>query len=159
MSIVEIREDGRVMMQPVSPAVKTFFAEFERASNTFEQDLLARQWSDPFMVADPEGGIRVVTREDFLAGVAKRQAFLHALGFQFVTIVPVAETRLDEHYVLVTTHAEMRFEQQPGHPIDLKYDGTYIVFIKGDAPRVVFSLTHEDLVKLMQAHGLAVGIP
>jgi hypothetical protein len=146
-------------MQPVSAVVQTFFAEFERASNTFERDLLARQWSDPFMVADPHGSIQVVKREDFLAGIAKRQAFLHSIGFQFVTIVPVEEIRLDDHYVLVKTHAEMRFEQRPGHPIDLKHAGTYIVFINDDVPIIVFNLTHDDVMKLMQAHGLVAGTP
>ena len=75
-------------MSQVSDVVKTFFEDFERASNTFERDLLAFQFSDPFMAADPNGGIQVVKREDFLAGIAKRHAFFHAIGFQFVKIVP-----------------------------------------------------------------------
>ncbi len=68
-------------MSQVSAVVKTFFEDFERASNRFERDLLAFQLSDPFMSVDPNGGIQVVKREDFLAGIAKRQVFFHALGF------------------------------------------------------------------------------
>jgi hypothetical protein len=43
------------MMKQVSDVVKTFFDEFERGSNTFERDLLALLFSDPFMAADPGG--------------------------------------------------------------------------------------------------------
>jgi hypothetical protein len=48
-------------MNQVSDVVKTFFEEFERKSNTFEHDL-AFQFSDPFMAADPDGGIQVVKK-------------------------------------------------------------------------------------------------
>jgi hypothetical protein len=73
-----------VTMNQVSDVVKAFFADFERASNTFECDLLASEFSDPFMAADPHGSIQVVKKDDLLAGIAKRQAFFHSIGFQFV---------------------------------------------------------------------------
>src|SRR5215469_79427 len=140
-------------MNHVSDIIKTFFDDFERASNTFERDLLASQFSDPFMAADPHGGIRVVKQGDFLAGIAQRQAFFHSVGFQFVKIVPFEETQLDNHYVMVKARGSMRFEKTPGQPIDMSHDSTYILFIKGDSPKVVFQLTHEDLMKIVQEHG------
>jgi hypothetical protein len=138
----------------VSDVIKTFFEDFERASNTFERDLLALQFSDPFMAADPNGGIQVVKKDDFLAGIAKRQAFFQSVGFQFVKIIPLDETRLDNRYVMVKVHVHMRFEKNPGQPIDMKNDSVYILFIKDDSPKIVFNLTHEDLMKVMQEHGL-----
>jgi len=141
----------------VSTLIKTFFEEFERASNTFERDLLATQFSDPFMAADPHGRIQVVKKEDFLAGIAQRQAFFHSLGLQFVKIVPFEETRLDTHYVMVKAHGSMRFEQIPGQPVDMNHDSLYILFITDDSPQIVFQLTHEDLLKIMQEHGLVPG--
>ena len=141
-------------MKQVSHIIRTFFEEFERASNTLEQDLLASQFSDPFMTADPHGGIQVVKKDDFLAGIAKRQAFFHSIGFQFVKIVPFEETQLDNHYVMVKARGSMRFEKIPGQPIDMSHDSTYILFIKDDSPKIVFNLTHEDLLKIMQEHGL-----
>src|SRR5215469_8476476 len=114
----------------VSDVVKAFFEEFERVSNTFERDLLARQFSDPFIAAGPDGGIQVVKKEDFLAGIAKRQAFFHSIGFQFVKIVPLEETRLDDHYVMVKVQSRMRFEKNPGHPVNLQDSSSYILFIK-----------------------------
>jgi hypothetical protein len=146
-----------VTMSQVSDIIKTFFEDFERASNTFERDLLAFQFSDPFMAADPHGGIQVVKKDDFLAGIAKRQAFFHSIGFQFVKIVPLDETRLDTHYVMVKVHAQMRFEKIPGQPIDMNNDSVYILFMKDASPKIVFHLTHEDLMKIMQEHGLLPG--
>lgn len=144
-------------MNQVSELIKTFFEAFERASNLFEPDLLASQFSDPFMAADPHGGIKVVKQDDFLAGIAKRQAFFYSIGFQFVKIVPFEETRLDDHYTMVKAHGSMRFEKMPGQHLDLNSDSVYILFMQDDSPKVVFQLTHEDLMKIMQEHGLLPG--
>ena len=141
-------------MNPVSDVVKKFFEDFERGSNTFEPDLLALHFSDPFMAAGPDGGIQVVKKDDFLAGIAKRQAFFQSIGFQFVKITPLDETRLDDHYVMVKVHSHMRFEKNPGQPVDLEDSSTNILFIQDDSPRIVFYTTHEDLMKIMQDRGL-----
>lgn len=144
-------------MEQVSDIVKTFFKDFEQASNTFEQDILASQMSDPFMAADPNGGIQVTKKEDFLAGIAKRQAFFHSIGFKSVTIIPLSETQLDIHYVMVKAHTQMRFEKTPGQSIDLHNDATYILFIQDNTAKIVFHLTHEDLLKILQEHNLLPG--
>jgi hypothetical protein len=144
-------------MKQVSDIIKTFFEDFERASNMFEQDLLAFQFSDPFMAADPHGGIQVVKKDDFRAGIAKRQAFFHSVGFQFVKVIPLDETPLDSHYMMVKVRTQMRFEKTPGQPIEMNNDSVYILFIKDDSPKIVFNLTHEDLMKIMQEHGLLPG--
>jgi hypothetical protein len=141
----------------VSDVIQKFFEEFERGSNMFEKDLLASQFSDSFMVANPEGGIQVVQKGDFIAGIAKRQAFFQSAGFQFVKMEPLEETRLSDHYVMTKVHVQMRFEKNPGQPIDLKDYSTYILFIKDDSPQIVFYLTHKDLVKHMQEAGLVRG--
>src|SRR5215472_15765355 len=107
-------------MKEISDPIRKFFEDFERASSTFERDLLATQFSDPFMAADLQGGIQVVKKDDFLAGITKRQAFFNSIGFQFVKIVPLEETRLDDRYVMVKVQSHMRFEKNPGHPVNLK---------------------------------------
>jgi len=141
------------MVNQVSNVVKTFFEDFERRSNTFESSL-ASQFSDPFMTADPDGGIQIVKKDDFIAGISKRQAFFQSIGFQFVKIVVLDETRLDDHYIIAKVHVHMRFEKDPGQPIDLKDYSTYVLFIKDDVPKIVFYLTHENLMKIMQERGL-----
>ncbi len=141
-------------MKQVSDVVKTFFEEFERGSNTFERDLLAHLFSDLFMAADPDGGIQVVKKDDFLAGIAKRYAFFQSIGFQFVKIVPFDETRMDDHYRMVQVLSPMRFEKTPGQPIDLKDASTYILFIRDDSPKIVFYTTHENLMNILQESGV-----
>ena len=146
-----------MILQQVSSIIKQFFEDFEQASNTFEQTLLTSQFSDPFMAADPNGGIRVVKKDDFLAGIARRQAFFRSVGFQFVKIVLLDETQLDSHYVMVKARTYMRFEKTPGQPVDMENDSVYILFLKDDSAQIVFNLTHEDLMKVMQEHGLLPG--
>jgi hypothetical protein len=141
-------------MSAVSDLIRTFFADFERASTTFAPDLLAPLFSDPYVAADPDGRVHAVKRDDFLAGVAQRQAFFQSIGFQFVTIAPLEETWLDTHYVMVRAHTQMRFQKAAGPNIDLGSDAVYILYLAGNAPQVVFNLTHEDLTKVMQQHGL-----
>jgi hypothetical protein len=141
-------------MGQVSSSIKTFFEDFERASNTFDQALLASLFSDPFMSADPHGNVQVTKREDFLSVIAKRQAFFHALGFQFVKIVPLAETQLGGSYVMVKAHTQMQFAKSPGQPIEMNNEMIYIMFMKDDSSKIVFQLTHEDLLKIMREHGL-----
>ena len=141
-------------MYQVSDIVKKFFEEFERGSNTFERNLLTLQFSDPFMAVDPDGGIQVVKKDDFLAGISQRQAFFQSMGFQFVKVSSLDETRLDDHYVMVKAHVQMRFEKNQGQPIDLIDYSTYILFVKDDSPKIVFYTTHENLMKIMQERGL-----
>lgn len=106
------------------------------------------------MAADPGGNIHIVKKDDLLAVASKRQAFFQSIGFQFVKVVVLDETQLDDHYVMAKVHVHMRFEKEPGSPVDIKNDTTYILFVKDDSPRIVFNLAHEDLTKVMQKHGL-----
>ena len=147
-------KDWCTKMNEISDVVKKFFEDFERRSNTFDSSFLALQFSDPFMVANPDGAIQVVRKDDFIAGVSKRQAFFQSIGFQFVKIVPLDEIRLDDHYIMAKVHSYMRFEKNPGQPIDLQDLLTYVLFIKDDSPSIVFYTTHENLMKIMQEKGL-----
>jgi hypothetical protein len=54
---------------------------------------------------------------------------------------------------------QMRFEKNPGKPIDATSSSTYILFIKDDSAKIVFYLTHENLLKIMQELGLLPGKP
>jgi hypothetical protein len=74
-----------------------------------------------------------------------------------VKIVPFEETRLDNHYVMVKAHGSMRFEKTAGQPIDVNSDSVSILFMQDDSPKVVFQLTHEDLMTIMKEHGLLPG--
>ena len=140
-------------MNQVSAIIKKFFEDFEQRSNSFANEL-ALQFSDPFMVANPDGGIQVVKKDDFIAGIAKRQQFFQSLGFQFIKILSIDEMRLNDHYVMAKVLVLMRFEKSAGQPVDLKDYTTYVLFVKDDSPRIVFYLTHTNLTKIMQDNGL-----
>jgi hypothetical protein len=146
-------------MNQVSDIIKAFFKDFERANNTFDRDLLAAKVSDPMVGADPNGSIQVLTKDDYLAGIPEQQAYLHSLGFQFLTIVPLEEIPLGESYTMVKTHGTMRLEKIPGQSIDLVHDAAYILFVNDGLPQIVFTLTHEDPMQMAQEHGLFPGNP
>ncbi len=141
-------------MNQVSDGIKTFFENFVRANNAFEPDLLALLVSDPLVGADPNGAVQAISKEDYLAGTAQSQAYLQALGFQFVKLVPVEEIPLNPFYTMVKVHGTMRLEKIPGQPVDLIHDTVYILFVKDGSPRIVFSLSHEDPMKMLQERGL-----
>jgi hypothetical protein len=143
-----------IIMNQVSDIIKAFFEEFERANNTFDRDLLATKVSDPMVGAYPDGSTQVLTKADYLAGIPEQQAYLLSLGFQFLTIVPHEEIPLDDRYVMVKTHGTMRLEKIQDQPIDLVHDAAYILFIKDGSSQIVFTLTHEDPMKMAQEHGL-----
>jgi len=131
-------------MSHVSDNIRAFFDDFNQANNAFDPDLLAPQVSDPLVGADPNGVTQVISKEDYLAGVAKSQEYLQSLGFEFVKVVPVEEIPLSAHYTLVKRKGTMRLEKIPGRAIDLAHDAAYILFITEGKPRIVFVLSHED---------------
>jgi hypothetical protein len=138
----------------VSDSIKTFFEDFVRANNTFDRDLLASKVSDPIVGAYPNGNVLALKKDDYLAGIIEAQTYLLSLGFQFLTTVPFEEIPLGDHYTMVKTHGTMRLEKIPGQPIDLVHDAVYILFIKDGSPTIVFTLTHEDPMKMAQEQGL-----
>ena len=141
-------------MNQVSDSIKAFFENFEQANNAFAPDLLAPLVSDPLVGADPNGAVQAISKEDYLTGTAQSQAYLHSLGFRFVKTLPIEEIPLSEHYTLVKTKGTMRLEKTPGQPIDLAHDASYILFIKDGKPQIVFALSHEDPMKMLQERGL-----
>ncbi|HZR40397.1 MAG TPA: hypothetical protein VFB12_09800 [Ktedonobacteraceae bacterium] len=141
-------------MNQVSDKIRAFFEDFNQANNAFEPEFLAPLVGGTLVGADPNGVIQAISKEDYLAGVAKSQEYLQSLGFQFVKAVPVEEISLSEHYTMVKTKGTMRLEKTPGQPIDLAHDATYILFIKDGRPQIVFALSHEDPMKMAQEqHG------
>ncbi|MDQ0221194.1 hypothetical protein ELQ35_17885 [Peribacillus cavernae] len=75
-------------MNQVSDKICVYFEEFNRGHNAFEPDLLAPHVSDSLVGTGPGGAIQVVSKEDYLTGTAKSEAYLHSLGSQFVKTVP-----------------------------------------------------------------------
>nr|BBH87009.1 hypothetical protein KTC_17600 [Thermosporothrix sp. COM3] len=135
-------------MNQVSERVKTFFEGFNRANNSFDPEVRAPFVRDLFVGASPDGVIQAMKKEDYLATTAKAQEYLHALGFQWVHVVPEEEIPLSPQYVLVKTRGTMRLERTPGQQIDLSHDASYILFVGEEMPQIVLALSHEDPMKM-----------
>ena len=140
-------------MTQVSDRIIAFFEEFNQANNAFDANRLDTIMSDPLVAGDPHGAVVTLKKDDYLAGVVESQAYLSSLGFQFVKVVPIEEIALSECYMLVKTQGIMRLEKESGESIDLVHNPSYILFTKEDSIRIVFSLSHEDPMKMAQDQG------
>jgi hypothetical protein len=138
----------------ISDSVKTFFEEWARALNTFDEGRLAPRVSDPFVGADPNGEVQVMSKKDYLAGTAERQGFMDTIGFRSVTLVPVEEVPLSDRYTLVKVHGTMRLAKPSGEEVDMINDNAYVLYTRDGSTRIVFSLSHDDVGKMMRDQGI-----
>jgi hypothetical protein len=133
--------------------IRKFFEGVEQASNTLDLDLIDSQYADQFIFADPNG-TRVVEKQKFLPALPKRQEFFKSLGHQSTKVLSLDETPIDDQYMMVRAHFLMQFQKTPGQTTEANVDSTYILFMKGDLPKIVMHIEHEDLREAMQARGL-----
>jgi len=133
--------------------IKAFFEQVEQASNTLDLDLIDAQFADQFIFADPNG-TRVVEKQKFLAFLPQRREFFKSLGHQSTKVLSLDETQLDDQYTMVKAHFLMQFKKASGQIVDAKVDSTYFLFMKGDSPKIVMHMEHEDLKEAMQARDL-----
>jgi ketosteroid isomerase-like protein len=133
--------------------IKAFFAGIEKASNTLDLELIASQYADQFLFADPNG-TRIIEKRKFLPALPKRQEFFKSLGHLSTKVLALEETRLDEQYTMVKAHFLMQFRKSSGQIVEAKVDSTYFLFMKGDSPKIVMHMEHEDLKEAMQKCGL-----
>ena len=140
-------------MTQVSDIVRNFFESFEQASNTLDLELLGSQYSDSFMFASPQG-VQPIKKDDFLKVLPKRKGFFKTMGLISSTITALEETRLDENYIMVKAHWNMRFEKKPEQAITDETSATYFLFQQENILQIVFQLDHQDLTKRVQELGL-----
>jgi hypothetical protein len=140
-------------MNTASQLVKEFFEQYELSRNTLELGLIASQYPDSFMWADPNGA-RVVERQAVLASLPRGQEFLKALGHKFTKVLSLDETGLDDHYMLVRVQFLWRFEKASAQPIDVKLDSTFILYINNGSPKIVFQHEREDFQQALRARGV-----
>jgi hypothetical protein len=133
--------------------IKVFFEQVEQASNTLDLNLIDAQFADQFIFADPNG-TRVVEKQKFLAFLPQRREFFKSLGHQSTKVLSLDETRLDDQYMMVKAHFLMTFLKPAGQSVEAKVDSTYFLFMKGDSPKIVMHMEHEDLKEAMQARDL-----
>ena len=133
--------------------IKKFFEGVEQTSNTLDLNLIDSQFADQFIFADPHG-TRVVEKQKFLAFLPQRQEFFKSIGHQSTKVLSLDETQLDDQYTMVKAHFLMQFKKAQGQMVETKIDSTYFLFMKGDSPKIVMHMEHEDVREAMQARGL-----
>ena len=136
-----------------TPFVEGFFDQYARSRSTLDLALIASQYSDSFMFAGPTGA-RVVEKSAVLAAFPRGQEFLRAIGHESTQVVSLAESRLDEHYVLARVQFRWRFARASAPPIDVPVDSTFILFVDHGALRIVFQQEREDFQQALRARGV-----
>jgi hypothetical protein len=137
----------------ISEKLRAFFDCVEKAGNTLELGLIDAQYSDQFIFADPSG-TRVIEKQKFLPALPKRQEFLKSLGHLSTRILSLEETPIDDQYTLVKAHFLMKFQKTSEEVKEANIASTYILFMKGDSPRITMQIEHEDLQQAMKDRGL-----
>ena len=133
--------------------IKEFFEGVETASNTLDLNLIDAQFSDQFIFADPNG-TRVVEKQKFLPFLPKRREFFKSIGHQSTKVLSLEETPIDDQYTMVKAHFLMQFQKSTGESKEINLDSTYILFMKGDAPKIVMHIEPEDVQQAMKDRGL-----
>jgi len=130
-----------------------FFEGVEKAGNSLDLELINSQYADQFLFADPYG-TRVIEKQKFLTALPKRLEFFKSLSHQSTKVLSLDETQLDDQYTMVKAHFLMQFRKSSGEIIEAKVDSTYFLFMKGDSPKIIMHMEHEDLKEAMQKRGL-----
>jgi hypothetical protein len=133
--------------------IKAFFEGVEQAGNSMDLALIDSQFEDQFIFANPNGS-QVVEKENFLAALPKRREFFKSLGHLSTRILSLDEIRLDDQYTMVKAKFLMQFLTPSGQLVKTEVDSIYILFLKGDSPKIVMQIEHEDLQQAMKIRGL-----
>ena len=134
--------------------IRDFFARYEEGANTFDPELVASHYTDPFMGAVPAGVKCLRNDAAFRKAIPERQAFFRQIGFRSARILDLAESPLDDRYTMVKVHWQMVFEKTPGQPQEFRSYITYFLFDPGSGPRVTFYISHDDEQDVMREAGL-----
>jgi hypothetical protein len=140
-------------MSIASDVIKHFFQQYEHANNASDFAYLSSQYAEVFSFGGSDG-VQTVRNEDFLKVLPKRKAFFASVGLRSSKLVDLEETAAGESYRLVKTRWIMRFEKDPQKPVETETFATYVLFMGGESPRIVFQIDHQDLSKRAKELGL-----
>jgi len=124
-----------------SSRVREFFDVFADASSDLKLDLLGDCFADPFLSADATGA-RPVPRDAFLQALPRRAAMFADAGVGRAELKSLAETRLDENYLLVLTEWSAP-RLAGGDPVPLI--SSFLLHDDGTRLQIVLYLNHAGL--------------
>jgi hypothetical protein len=140
-------------MQPSNDAIETFFREFEKRSDSGDIPALLPLFADTFMAAGPQGA-QCVRAADFAVVLPKRKQFFDSLGCRSTALVSLEHNRFDARYVVAQTRWRMTFAREGVEWKDVVADSVYIVDTGADAYKIVFYLSHRDIMTVLKEHGI-----
>ena len=138
----------------MSDRTEVFLNQYERAISNSDVTAIAAHYADVFMFGGPQR-TQCVRKEDFLKLVPKRKEWFASIGLVDSRANLVNEAALDSKFSLVKTAWRMTFEKSVGVRQDVETSATYILEWKGDTPRIVFQIDHQDLTAKVKELGLA----
>jgi hypothetical protein len=133
--------------------IEQFFRNFERQSNGSNPDELFAQFGDAVMVAGPDGS-RVVRASDLAVALPKRKELFNRIGCRSTRLLSMQETRIDQRYVMAETQWCLTFERGEGRIDDIHVGSTFILDCGTDEVKIVFYLTHQDIMKILRERGI-----
>jgi len=134
--------------------VRDFFTRYEEGANTFDPALMASLYTAEFMAGDPNGVSCGRNDQALREAFETRKAMFQRIGFKSAKVLNVDATPLDEKYTMAKVLWHMRFEKEPGRPLDFRFFITYFLFDDGSGPKAAFWISHEDEQKVMREAGL-----
>jgi hypothetical protein len=140
-------------MEDLSEEVRVFLEEFEANANVGSPEEVVTQFADVIMVADPSGA-RAVPSSVLLMAIPQRRKLFESVGRSITTLASVKETRLDDRYVLLKTEWLVKFGRGDGRGEELILRSTFVLSRSDDGLKVVFYLSHEDLMSVLRGKGL-----
>jgi hypothetical protein len=133
--------------------IRVFLERFEANTNLGSPEEIVTQFADVFMVADPSGA-RAVPSSVLLMAIPQRRKLFADIGSSVTTLASVKETRLDDRYVLLKTEWLVKFEREDGLGEELILRSTFLVYRSDVGLKVVFYLSHEDLMSVLRERRL-----
>jgi hypothetical protein len=130
----------------VGDDIKAFFDAFAASSDACDLDKLLPMFADSFLAADMNGA-HAVPANALRIALPKRKQMFSELGLKSTALVSLQQTPLDDQYVMVKTRWRWNFEGvEP-----LENSSTFIVRRSEGTPKIVFYLTHEDMMAMLRA--------
>ncbi len=135
----------------ISPSVKKFFAEYEKAFSALDLKKSAKFFADSFISAGPNGTI-TQSKAEFIREAKKAIDFYRSVGQKSAKIISLDEAPITELYSMVKVHWGVTF-QRTGNDL-IEFDVSYLVQKTGKEPKIILFIAHQDELKAMQKLGL-----
>jgi hypothetical protein len=133
--------------------IRRFFQTYARYSDAGDIPAIVSQFAETFMAANPNGA-QCVRAADFALALPKRFQLFKDLGCESTSLVLLAETTLDNRFVMAETRWRMTFRREHQEPVEALADSLFIVNTGGQSLKIVFYLAHQDYTVMLRKSGL-----